>query len=170
MSILPDQYLALWKRLTWRAYRHGFTRSEAEDLAQETLMAAFIHVPHLEGRDLRAWLNTVLRNKALNIIRSVAHREMRQSLSLSDPDADHLHPVQSPAQDHAVFLRQTLTEIEALPDRAKRLITLIVIEGRSYDEVCRMLAIPIGTLKSALSRAHAELRERLKDRPAPRPA
>lgn len=170
LEFTADQYRSHLRRLMWRAYSLGFSRAEAEDLAQETLAAAAMHASHLQGRVFRAWTNKVLRNKSLNVIRTIAHQEMRQSVSLSDPDVDHLHPVLQPGQDDAVFLQQTLAEIDSLPDRARRLITLVAIEGRPYDEVCRILEIPIGTLKSGLSRAHAELRRRLMDRAVPRPA
>lgn len=165
-----DRYSVHLRRLMWRAHSFGFARFEAEDLAQETMVAAATHASHLDGKEFRAWTNKVLRNRALNVLRTAAHQEMRQSISLSDPDVDHLHPVLLPGQDDAVFLRQTLAKIDGLPDRARRLITLVAIEGRPYDEVCRMLEIPIGTLKSALSRAHAELRRRLMDLPTPRQA
>lgn len=164
-----DHYRGHFRRLMWRAYAFGFSRTEAEDLAQDTLLAAALDAPHLGGKEFKAWTNKVLRNKALNVVRTAAHQEMRQSLSLSEPDTDHLHPVLQPNQESTIFLRQALAEIDGLPERAKQLLTLVALEGRPYEEVCRTLAIPMGTLKSGLSRAHALLRDRLMGRSAPRP-
>jgi RNA polymerase sigma-70 factor (ECF subfamily) len=170
LEFTTDQYRGHFRRLMWRAYAFGFSRPEAEDIAQETMMAAATHASHLRGGEFRAWTNKVLRNKSLNVLRTVAHREMQQTISLSDPDNDHLHPALEGGQEEVVFLRQTLAEIDGLPERARRLLTLVAIEGRSYDDACRLLEIPMGTLKSALSRAHSELRNRLMDLSPSRPA
>jgi len=167
LEFTNDHYRDHLRRLMWRAYSLGFSRDEAEDLAQETMLAAATHASHLDGKEFRAWTNRVLRNKALNVVRTAAHQEMRHSISLSEPDTEHVHPVLPPSQEDAVFLRQALTEIDSLPERARRLITMVSIEGRPYQEVSRVLEMPLGTLKSALSRAHDLLRDRLMGSPAP---
>ncbi|WP_374369322.1 RNA polymerase sigma factor [Dongia sp.] len=158
-----EEYEDHWRRLTRRAMRMGLSREEGEDLAQEALYLATRNVPHLDGSDLRAWTTAVLRNRALNVFRTSAHREMRGSLSLDDLENHDLDPGRAPDQDQAVLLKQALRVLAALPERARRLITLITIEGYSYEEVSEMVGLPLGTVKSALVRAQAELRSRLSE-------
>lgn len=168
-GITTEAYQAHWRRLTARAMRLGLSRADGEELAQEALCAAARYVPHLAGSELQAWTMAVLRNKAFNVIRTAAHREMRHSLSLDDLDNHDLDPGCPPSQDDVVLLRQALRVLATLPERARRLITLITIEGHSYEEVSEMVGIPLGTVKSGLVRALADLRHRLTDRPPHRP-
>lgn len=156
-----EEYEDHWRRLTWRAMRMGLSRAESEELAQEALYLAARDVPHLDGVDLRAWTSTVLRNRVINAFRASAHREMRGSLSLDDLENHNLDPGSAPDQDQIVLLKQALRVLATLPERARRLITLITIEGHSYEEVSETLGLPLGTVKSALVRAQADLRARL---------
>jgi len=156
-----EEYEDHWRRLTWRAMRMGLSREEGEDLAQEALYLATRDVPHLDGSDLCAWTTAVLRNRALNVFRTSAHREMRGSLSLDDLENHELDPGRAPDQDQSVLLKQALRVLATLPERARRLITLITIQGHSYEEVSDTLGLPLGTVKSALVRAQADLRSRL---------
>lgn len=162
-GITAQQYQDHWKRLTWRAMRMGISRHEGEELAQEALYSAALTVPHLEGSELRAWTTTALRNSALNVLRKSAHKAMKHSLPLDDLASHDHEPGRAPNQDEVVLLKQALEALAALPDRARHLITLIAIEGRSYQEVSETLGLPLGTVKSALVRAQADLRSRLSE-------
>ncbi|NRA30725.1 MAG: RNA polymerase sigma factor, partial [Parvularculaceae bacterium] len=64
-------------------------------------------------------------------------------------------------QEEAMHYQTVVSEFRALPHNDKVVLALIAIEGLKYDEVATLLDVPIGTVRSRLSRARTRLRERL---------
>lgn len=137
---------------------------EAEDLVQETTLRA------LRGFDsfrsdgpVRAWLLTILRNLFINSYRTRVRAPRSVSLdSLENPDP--IVPVQ-PGPERQVFSRmehEALSQAVAnLPADYREVLVLSDMRGMSYQEISEHLEVPIGTVRSRLSRARSRVRRAL---------
>jgi RNA polymerase sigma-70 factor, ECF subfamily len=139
-----------------RRYARALTRdvSRADDLVQSCLTRA-IAKQHLwqPGTDLRAWLFTVLRNQHVSDLR----RSARDRNTVSTEDITPVWSVE-PAALHVLELRDLEAAIAKLPQEQRQAILLVGLEGMLYDQAASILGIPIGTLRSRLSRTREQLR------------
>jgi RNA polymerase sigma-70 factor (ECF subfamily) len=139
-----------------RRYARALTRdaSRADDLVQSCLVRA-IAKQHLwqEGTDLRAWLFTILHNLHVNDVR----RSAREGTAIPVEEVDAALPVTANAFD-SLRLRDLNRAIGRLPDEQRQVILLVGLEGMRYEEVAAILGIPIGTVRSRLSRGRETLR------------
>jgi len=140
--------------------------SDAEDLVQEALRRALGKI-HLwqNGTDLRAWLFTILHHQHINETRRLARESGRVELS-----AGH-QPVE-PNQAQLLELRDLKRAIDQLPEQQRAAILLVGVEEMEYEEVASLLSLPIGTVRSRVSRGRATLRiltDRLPRRGSARP-
>jgi RNA polymerase sigma-70 factor (ECF subfamily) len=140
-----------------RRYAMFLTRSraDADDLIQETMLRVLTKL-HLwqPGTDFRAWSFTIMRNQNINNIRRRAR--MNRLLAEAAPD-----PAVSGNQLASVELRDVAAALGELPAAQRSIIVLVGRDGAAYTGVARSLGIPIGTVRSRLSRARTALRERL---------
>jgi RNA polymerase sigma-70 factor, ECF subfamily len=139
-----------------RRYARALTRdlTRADDLVQSCLTRA-VAKQHLwqPGTDLRAWLFTLLHNQHVNYVR----RAVREGNSVSIEDAAPLLTVQPNAID-ALQLRDLERALGKLASEQRQVILLVGLEGISYEEVASILDIPVGTVRSRLSRGRDQLR------------
>ncbi len=147
-----------------RRYARALTGDSwaADDLVQDTLERACSRW-HLwrTGSDLRAWLFTLMHNVYANQVRSHA----RHGLSglRVDPEAVAGELAASDAGiDLTLDLQRCLLR---LPDDQRAVLLLVTLEDMRYEDVARVLGVPVGTVMSRLSRARSRLRE-LMDAPA----
>jgi RNA polymerase sigma-70 factor (ECF subfamily) len=138
-----------------RRYARALTRnvSSADDLVQSCLARA-VAKQHLwqPGTDLRAWLFTILHNQHVNEVR----RSVREGSYVTLEEAPEL-TVQSNAIP-ALQLRDLERAIGKLPPEQRQAILLVGLEGMSYEEVASVLNVPVGTVRSRLSRGRDQLR------------
>jgi RNA polymerase sigma-70 factor (ECF subfamily) len=138
----------------------------ADDLVQDTLERACAKWQlWVVGSDLRAWLFTLMHNIFLNQRR--ASKVALNSVSLDDVENDlHAAPAGS---DTPMDLDRCL---QRLPADQRAVLLLVALEDMSYQDAAKVLAIPLGTVMSRLSRARARLRELMDGQPpaVPRPA
>jgi RNA polymerase sigma-70 factor (ECF subfamily) len=139
--------------------------SAADDLVQETL-ARGLTKQHLwqRGTDLRAWLFTILHNQYVNRIR----REIRAGNPVSIEDA--ALPGRPPDQEAGLELRDLERALSQLPEEQRSVILLIGLEGLPYADVAKVLGIPVGTVRSRLSRGRSTLRRLMTAEPGKRDA
>ena len=134
----------------------------ADDLVQDTLERACgqwrLWAP---GSDLRAWLFTLMHNLHANQARS-ASRRVSAGIRVDPDDVAGELSAPGTAADTSMDLQRCLLR---LPEDQRAVLLLVVMEDLSYEEVARVLAIPVGTVMSRLSRARCRLRE-LMDAPA----
>ena len=137
--------------------------ADAEDLVQDTLLRAWRAVERFDGEHPRAWLLTILRNANIN-----QNRRQRPSL-LADQDAA-LRKLASTADGSDDPERLVVDErfdgavaaaFGALPERFRRVVELVDIDGLSYEEAATVLSIPVGTVMSRLHRARARMKRQL---------
>ncbi|MGH8945168.1 MAG: RNA polymerase sigma factor, partial [Acidimicrobiia bacterium] len=139
--------------------------AEAEDVTQEALVKAYRALSRFrEEAPFRPWLLRIVRNEALNRLRSAERRE-RLALHLA---ADFVSGDAAPSPETEVMSdeerRRVLGAVEALPDRFRSVIAARFLVGLSEAETAGMLGIPTGTVKSRTSRGLDRLREMLGDR------
>jgi RNA polymerase sigma-70 factor (ECF subfamily) len=112
---------------------------------------------------LRAWLFTILHNQHVNDVR----RSLRDGNNVS---IDEIAPT-LPTQSNAIAtleLRDLERALGKLPPEQRQVILLVGLEGMRYEEVAEILGVPIGTVRSCLSRGRDQLRilMGMEDRPA----
>jgi RNA polymerase sigma-70 factor (ECF subfamily) len=140
-----------------RRYARALTRDHdrADDLVQDTLVRA-IAKRHLwqEGTDLRAWLFTLMHNQNVNTVR----RSARQGVSVEVEDASSMLIANTdPSASRKLFeLDRALGQ---LPPEQRQVILLVGLEGMAYEEAAAILTVPVGTVRSRLSRGRGSLRQ-----------
>jgi RNA polymerase sigma-70 factor (ECF subfamily) len=139
-----------------RRYARALTRdvSRADDLVQNCLVRA-IAKQHLwqPGTDLRAWLFTILHNQHVNDVR----RGVREGAAIPVEEVASALTVDATA-GASLQLRDLERALDRLPDEQKQVLLLVGLEGMRYEEVATILGIPIGTVRSRLSRGRETLR------------
>ena len=145
-----------------RRYARALTRSadRADDLVQETLLRA-IAKSHLwqTGTDIRAWLFTIMHNHYVNMVR----RAMRDEATVDiDQMSSSLVAVTDPTASSQ--LRELDQALARLSGEQREVILLVGLEGMSYETAAKVLSVPVGTVRSRLSRGRDALR-RLLDLP-----
>src|SRR5712672_4166038 len=126
----------------------------AEDLVQEALRRALGKL-HLwqNGTDLRAWLFTILHNQYVNQVR----RSVREGAAVGLSETEPLL-TRAPHQGKRLELRDLERAIRKLPEEQRAVILLVGLEGMRYEEVADVLGVPVGTVRSRLSRGRDALR------------
>ena len=137
-------------------------RAEAEDVVHDAFVAVWRKIDRFDAQrgSLRAWLLTVVRNRAIDRVRA-----RRTAVDVDDADERSLlrtgpNPTWDAALDRAAAndLRQAM---DALPDEQRRAIELAYFDGYTYREVAEITGVPPGTANGRLRLALAKLREAL---------
>jgi RNA polymerase sigma-70 factor (ECF subfamily) len=155
-----------------RRYSRALTRNDvaADDLVQDCLVRA-LSKQHLwkEGTDLRAWLFTILHNQHVNHVRQGVRQGTSVEISDNEPSL-----CRAPAQSSALELRDLDRALAKLPEEQRSVILLVGLEGMPYEAVAEIFSIPVGTVRSRLSRGRESLRRLMgvlptvrTDRPVP---
>ena len=127
---------------------------DAEDIVQEAFMKAFKALDGFRGGDARVWMLSIVRNTAMNFLRS-----RKQDVAI---EPDQFEPAdRSPNPEQGLLeesrreqVRRAIARLE--PDFRETLV-LREIEGLSYKEIAAVLDLPTGTVMSRLSRARQRL-------------
>jgi RNA polymerase sigma-70 factor (ECF subfamily) len=130
-------------------------RTAAEELVQECVVRS-LGKQHQwrEGSNLRAWLSTILHNQYVNEIR----RAMREGIAVELSEVDELL-AQPPQQDKTLQWRDTCRAFAELTDGQRDAVLLIGLDGWSYERVAKRAGVPVGTIRSRLSRGRERLRQ-----------
>jgi len=141
------------------------TAEDAEDLVQETYLAAYAQLGRFEGRStLKTWLIGILTRKAA---RHHRYYSIRKTLSFgflgeSDQEEFDRKTASNPGQD--LRARMDIGKmLDTLNRKHREIFVLREVAGLSYQEIGEALGIPVGTVESRLFRARQELREKLED-------
>jgi RNA polymerase sigma-70 factor (ECF subfamily) len=135
----------------WRLCAALGSRDTADDLTQEAYARAFGSLHRFEGRAAaRTWLLTIARRVCADAIRSAtrdrsAARERTAAAHQPDPPRDHAE---------SVALRAVLA---GLADDRREAFVLTQLVGLSYAEVAEVCGCPVGTIRSRVARARADL-------------
>lgn len=146
-----------------RRYARALTRDEsrADDLVQSCLVRAIAKEQLWQpGTDLRAWLFTILHNQHVNDVR----RSVREGVCVP---VEEVAPALIASSNvlASLQLRDLERAIAMLPEEQRKVILLVGLEGMSYEKVAAILRVPIGTVRSRLSRGREMLRRRMNVEP-----
>ncbi|WP_433265447.1 RNA polymerase sigma factor [Actinosynnema sp. CS-041913] len=149
-----------------RVYRHCFARIGVRVDAEEAAGQVFYEAWRQRRKVLVSedgmlpWLFTVAGNVAANHLRGARRRGALLRRIAGTRDVDGLGDVEGrlDSQRHTAALRRAIARLNGA---GQAVIGLCVIEGYSYDEAARHLGVPVGTVRSRLSRAKARLRAEL---------
>jgi RNA polymerase sigma-70 factor (ECF subfamily) len=140
-----------------RRYARALTRdmTRADDLVQSCLTRA-IAKQHLwqPGTDLQAWLFTILHNENVNDVR----RAVREGVHVDIEEDVALVLSVQPRAMASLELRDLEAAIGKLAPEQRQVVLLVGLEGMKYEEVALILGVPIGTVRSRLSRGRDQLR------------
>jgi RNA polymerase sigma-70 factor (ECF subfamily) len=140
-----------------RRYARALTRNNeqaGDDLVQECLVRG-LSKQHLwaEGTDLRAWLFTIMHNQYVNSVRRSVREGAAVSISETEPSL-----ARAANQDGRLALRDLHRALALLPEEQRSVILLIGLEGMAYETAAEVMGVPVGTIRSRLSRGREELR------------
>jgi RNA polymerase sigma-70 factor (ECF subfamily) len=139
-----------------RRYARALTRdvTRADDLVQSCLARA-VAKQHLwqPGTDLRAWLFTILHNQYVNDVR----RSAREGTKIDVEEVAPILPVPPNAMP-SLELRDLEIAMGKRPHEQRQVILVAGLEGMSYEEIASILQIPVGTVRSRISRGRDQLR------------
>ena len=128
----------------------------ADDLVQDTLTKALEKQEQLKDDErLGAWLYKILHNCWMEHLRTQKPAMDIDDMELTCTDCPEKHF----ADDQLVT--QVRTAVESLPVNQCQVMTLVDLEGCSYEQVAAILDIPVGTVMSRLSRARETMKKRL---------
>jgi RNA polymerase sigma-70 factor (ECF subfamily) len=131
---------------------------DAEDLAQDTFVRAFVHFERFDpGRPLLPWLIAIARRLCLDLLRR------RQVMTRADAMPEIVQP--GPSPERQASLREELSRLEralaGLDDGPRDAIVLFHIEEMSYRDIAAALEVPMGTVMTWLHRGRAQLKRAL---------
>src|SRR5271169_1645290 len=142
-----------------RRYARALTRraDRADDLVQETLVRAIAKSDLWQtGTDIRAWLFTIMHNQHVNMVR----RAMRDEATVDiEQMSSSLVAITDPTASSQ--LRELDQALARLPAEQREVILLVGLEGMSYETAAKVLSVPVGTVRSRLSRGRDALRRLL---------
>lgn len=147
------------RRLRNFIIKHFRDENSAEDIFQQTLIEAYCCWDSFRGDAKReTWLFGI----ALNIIRNLSRRSPQFKFNFTSDDALEMEEAKdSDPMVHcmkAEFSAKLASAIEKLPPDLKDTLILVIQNGNSYQEAADTLGIPIGTVRSRISRSRAQLK------------
>ncbi|MCS6918984.1 MAG: sigma-70 family RNA polymerase sigma factor, partial [Fimbriimonadales bacterium] len=145
--------------------------ADAEDLLQEAFIRAYQGLPSFDGRaSLSTWLYRIATNLCIDHQRKRARRVQTVSYSAWEDEEGEASEwefpdLQTPNPMDAALnreLQQVVEQaIEALSPKLKTVLLLYDVEELSYEEIARVLSIPIGTVKSRLNHARGQIQKQV---------
>jgi len=152
------------------ALRLARNPDDAEDLLQETVLRAFRFFHQFtEGTNCRAWLLTILYNNFRNSYRRGSREQPAATTEEFDRsvETDSLRRDQTRVNPEDLFGNRMLghrieAALNTLPPDFREALLLVDVQELNYQEVALVLEVPLGTIKSRVSRGRALMREALR--------
>ena len=159
----PEALSELFELYGDRIHTHCFRRlgswHEAEDATASVFLEVWRHRERVRLHDTSAlpWLYGVATNVCRNAARGT-RRRLRLVGRVPDPADEHDHSdVVAERVDAEVRMRRVLAAIDALPERERDVLALVAWAGLTYEQAAAALDVPVGTVRSRLSRARGRL-------------
>ncbi len=142
------------------AFRLTHNQEDAEDLVQETLLRAYRGFSGFRpGSNARAWLFTILHRVRTDVLRKRGRSPNTVEMLDEGPGVAPEHEAILTAGNEDV--QRALAEV---PEVFRSALLLRDVEEFSYDEIARILGVPVGTVMSRIHRGRAHLRRALATR------
>ena len=151
------------------AYRLTFDQDDSKDLVQDTYMKAYRFINSFQrGTNAKAWLYRILKNSFINDFR----KKSKEPGKVDYQEVENFYNSDNVDESKTVDLRidtvkdmigdEVTNALNALAIDFRTVIILCDLEGFTYEEMAKILDIPIGTVRSRLHRTRNLLKEKLK--------
>lgn len=142
----------------------------AADVTQEAFFSAYRALGSFHGSSFRAWLLRIVSNGCYDVFRARGRQPVTSLEALLEHDDTSISDSRLPTTmvdpswdpEESVLRVETVRSIESallqLPPEQRLAVVLCDIQGMAYDEVARIMETPLGTVKSRIARARAQLR------------
>lgn len=169
VEIFDNEFLPQIDSMYNFAYRLTYDEDDAKDLVQETYLKAFRFIDSFQrGTNAKAWLFRILKNSFINDFRKkskepskVDYQEVETYYNSEDVDASITPDLRVDAVQDMIG-DEVSNALNSLAVDFRTVIILCDLEGFTYEEMAKILDIPIGTVRSRLHRARNLLKEKLK--------
>jgi RNA polymerase sigma-70 factor (ECF subfamily) len=164
------EFMPLINSLYNFAYRLTLDEDDANDLVQETYLKAYRFFDSYEqGTNAKAWLFRILKNSFINDFR----KKSKQPSKVDYQEVESFYNSEDVDENITVDLRvesiqemigdEVANALNSLAVDFRTIIILCDLEGFTYEEMAKILDIPIGTVRSRLHRARNLLKEKLRE-------
>ena len=148
-------------------YRFLNDLNRSEDLVQDTLLKLYTHKDsYKEIAKFSTWLYTIAANLARTELRKIKRRKTFSVTELSHDDREFIikSTEMGPGEENFSqnFEKNVQRALAELPDDFKTIIILRDIQELSYDEISKIVEVPLGTVKSRINRGRVKLQQLLK--------
>ncbi|MDD4051574.1 MAG: sigma-70 family RNA polymerase sigma factor [candidate division Zixibacteria bacterium] len=141
--------------------RMPISHEEAEDIVQETFVRVYQHRDSFDFKHcFSTWLYTIALNLARNELRKKKRYKFVDIFDLQNKEVEVAIEAKIPSNLGPAIE----SAVASLPEKYKTAFLLRDIEEVSYEEIARILSVPLGTVKSRVNRARSILRDKLKPR------
>lgn len=164
-AALIDLYRAAAERVAQQILH---TEEAAADAVQEAMIKAHRAMARFQEGNFRSWFLRIVTNTCYDHLR---RQRRRATVSLDElteqAGIDYLSTEEYIAEDPESLVLQNegmrflLAAIDNLPEYHRHVVLLVDVQGCDYAEAAEMLGLPLGTVKSRLSRARSALRDQL---------
>jgi len=168
LKIFESEFMPQINSMYNFAFRLTLDEDDAKDLVQDTYLKAFRFISSFQqGTNAKAWLFRILKNSFINDFRKkskepskVDYQDVETFYNSDDVDSDittdlRVESVQDMIGD------EVSNALNSLPVDFRTVIILCDLEGFTYEEMAKILDIPIGTVRSRLHRARNILKDKL---------
>jgi len=169
-KVFEEEFLPQIDALYNFAYHLTYSEEDANDLVQEAYMKAYRFINNYEvGTNAKAWLFRILKNAFINDYRKknkqptkVDYEEIVNYHNEEDTNYSSYDDLRTEMFDKMMGDEVTIA-INSLPVDFRTVILLCDIEGFTYEEISKIINVPIGTVRSRLFRSRNMLKEKLKE-------
>jgi RNA polymerase sigma factor (sigma-70 family) len=168
-KIFTDELFPHMESLKTFAFHLTYSDQDAEDLVQETYLKAHKFIDkYVEGTNAKAWLFKILKNAYINEYRKKVKRptkvDYEEIVNFHDSEDENNAGFSDLRED--MFKNRMGDEVtialNSLPIDFRTVILLCDIEEFTYEEISKIIDVPIGTVRSRLFRARNMLKDKLK--------
>ena len=139
--------------------------AHADDATQETFISAYRAIGKFRGVNLAPWLLRIAKNQCYDMIRSMRRRPS-DSLEENLTNPSFVRAQSGGSAEDETLRGELAAEIQrailSLPEAQRLVVTLIDVQGFSYEEAAEAAGVSKGTVKSRLSRGRARVRNHLR--------
>ena len=152
-------------RLLNFVFRYFNNREQAEDVVQDTLIKLYTHASYYKKiAKFSTWIFTIAKNNALTELRK-NKRKQTDSLWTEDGKVIDINSKEQSLDlkvQNEIAIDQLNKFLDEIPENFRMAVVLRDFQELSYDEISKILEIPIGTIKSRINRGRIQLAEKMK--------
>jgi len=152
-------------RLLNFVFRYFNNREQAEDVVQDTLIKLYTHASYYKNiAKFSTWIFTIAKNNALTELRK-NKRKQTDSLWTEEGKVIDINSKEQSLDvkvQNEIAIDQLNKFLDEIPENFRMAVVLRDFQELSYDEISKILEIPIGTIKSRINRGRIQLAEKMK--------